>query len=93
MRLDDLDLLPNYIALWIAITKGITNADQAIGIAEQAWDNPFTVVQVRVKRTEEQKLEVLRLKNEGMTYPAIGELLGIHWYSVYNIVRKLEGRI
>lgn len=80
------DLRYNYCALALAIIKRNYSVDNAI-----SYFSPQVKPQTAVTRDE--AIEMLAMKEKGMTYKEIGLVFGIKKDAVYNRIRRLQGRI
>lgn len=92
MTLSAKDTFPNYLALWVAITKGMENADAAFRLTERldrSSNQPYNPQ--KIEFTDEEVSEMKRLHDGGMIYKDIGLMFGVSRSAVCERIKKLEG--
>ncbi len=91
MILTEQDLLPNYLALWVAIERQLTSAEMAFRITDDLLDNPF-----RAKRsllTDEDSAHMTELRAQGMQYKEIGDMYGVTDTAIWRRIEKHNGGV
>lgn len=91
MTLSAQDTFPNYLALCVAIIKGMENADAAFRLTERldrSSNQPHHPQ--KIEFTTEEIAEMKRLHDGGMIYKDIGLMFGITRSVVCEKIKKFE---
>ncbi len=84
------DLLENYTALLIAIEKEVCQ-EEAFKILDIVADGKqISNRKFKVKLINEDMKDMIKLKNEGLTYKQIGEIYGISDHAVYRRIKRYK---
>lgn len=76
-----IDTLENICAFWVAVEKGCT-VETAFDYVENDRKRPYTII------TPEDIEDMKKMKEQGLTQRAIGEIYGLHETSISSYIKK-----